>query len=88
MATITFDTHKYIKTLEGSGISEIQAEAFSVAQKEAMSEVMGSSLATKDDIHRLELEMRKLEMQLVVMKWMLGTVIGGIVALIVKAFFA
>ena len=88
MATVTFDTHKYIKTLEGSGVSEIQAEAFSVAQKEAMSEVMDSSLATKDDIHRLELEMRKLEMLLVVMTWMLGTVIGGIVALIVKAFFA
>ena len=87
MATITFDTHKYIKTLEGSGISEVQAEAFSTAQKEAMSEVMGSSLATKDDIHRLELEMRKPEMQLVVMKWLLGAVISGILALIMKAFF-
>ncbi len=87
MATITFDTHKYIKTLEGSGIWEVQAEAFSTAQKEAMSEVMGSSLATKDDIHRLELEMRKPEMQLVVMKWLLGAVISGILALIMKAFF-
>ena len=79
MATITFDTHKYILKLKESGVPEKQAEAFSDAQKELLSEVMSSSLATKDDIRRLELE-------LAVMKWMLGTLIGGMVALLLKAF--
>lgn len=79
MATVTFDTHKFILKLKESGVPEKQAEAFSDAQKELLSEIMSSSLATKDDIHRLELE-------LAVMKWMLGTIIGGVVALLFKAF--
>ena len=79
MATITFDTHKFIRKLQDSGVPELQAEAFSEAQKELLSEIMGSTLATKDDILKLELE-------LVVMKWLLGTIIGGVVALLLKAF--
>ncbi len=38
-------------------------------------------LATKDSL-------RKVEVELAVVKWMLGTVIAGIAALIMKAFFA
>jgi hypothetical protein len=39
-----------------------------------------AQLATKTDIYRIERE-------LVVLKWMTGIVLGGIVALIMKAFF-
>ena len=38
-------------------------------------------MATKDGL-------RKVKVELAVVKWMLGTVIGGIIALIIKAFFA
>jgi hypothetical protein len=31
MATITFDTHKFIRTLKAAGVPEGQAEAFSEA---------------------------------------------------------
>lgn len=39
-----------------------------------------TQLATRTDINRLERE-------LLVIKWMVGLVLGGIVALVLKAFF-
>ena len=47
----------------------------------AFSEAMDSQLATKSDINRLEPE-------LLVLKSMVGLVLGGILTLILKAFFA
>jgi len=54
-------------------------DVFAEVQKEALAEAMETTLATKDDI-------RRLEMELVVMKWMLGVIMGGIVALLIRAF--
>lgn len=47
MSTITFDTHKFIRTLKESGIPEAQAEAFRTAHFEA-------EVATKTDLRELE----------------------------------
>ena len=47
----------------------------------AFSEVMDSQLATKTDVNRLARE-------LVVIKWMVGLVLGVTLALILKGFFA
>lgn len=79
MSAITFDTLKVSKRLREAGYTEQQADAFAEVQKETLSEAMDTTLATKDDIKRLEME-------LIVMKWMLGVVIGGIIALLVKSF--
>lgn len=46
----------------------------------AFSEAMDSQLSTKSDINRLERE-------LIVIKWMVGLVLGGILTLILNAFF-
>jgi hypothetical protein len=51
MATITFDTHKFIRTLKDAGIPESQAEAIAEAFKEAHVE---AELATKTDLRELE----------------------------------
>ncbi len=51
MATITFDTHKFIRTLKAAGIPENQAEAIAEAFKEAHLE---AELATKTDLRELE----------------------------------
>lgn len=51
MATVTFDTLKFVKKLKDSGIPEPQAEAISDAIKEASGEV---DLATKADLRELE----------------------------------
>jgi hypothetical protein len=79
MSAITFDTLKISKRLREAGYTEQQAEAFAEVQKDTIAEAMDTTLATKDDIRRLEMEM-------IVMKWMLGVIIGGIVALLIKTF--
>lgn len=59
---------------------EAQAKAEAEALALALSKAMESQLATKIDINRIERE-------LLVIKWMTGLVLGGIVTLILKAFF-
>jgi ubiquinone biosynthesis protein UbiJ len=61
MATITFDTHKFVRRLQEAGFEENQAEAISEAFKEASGE---ANLATKHDIERLEARFEKLETKL------------------------
>ena len=58
MATVTFDTLKFVKTLKEAGISEPQAEAFSTAVRESHE---AADLATKGDIADLRHEMKEME---------------------------
>lgn len=51
MTTITFDTHKFIRTIKESGLPENQAEAIAEAFRAAQIE---ADIATKTDIHALE----------------------------------
>lgn len=51
MASITFDTHKFIRTLKASGIPEDQAEAIADAFREAHLE---AEWATRSDLRELE----------------------------------
>jgi hypothetical protein len=80
MATITFDTLKFVERLEKAGVSREQATAFADAQKEAFSEALDTTLATKTDIEAVRAE-------LVLVKWMLGVVIAISVANFAKQFF-
>ncbi len=99
MSTITFDTLRYVKQLEASGIAPQQAEAFVNAQREILSEALDSTLATKSDIRdvrvdiaKLEAEnkqdMAKLDKELAVLKWMTGLVMACVAAQVLKTFFA
>ncbi|MFC5473545.1 DUF1640 domain-containing protein [Paraherbaspirillum soli] len=54
MATVTFDTHKFVKTLEAAGVPASQAEAISNAVKEAHD---SAEVATKADLRELELRL-------------------------------
>ena len=90
MPSITFDTHAFIKKLKESGFKEEQAEVLS----EVIKEVQGATiedLATKDDIKELRHEMKELELrinaQLLLLKWMVGVMLAGVVSLVLKAFF-
>ena len=55
MAAVTFDTHKFIKTLEAAGMPIAQAEAMSVAVRESHD---ATDLATKADLRACESGMR------------------------------
>ena len=80
MATVTFDTLKFVERLKAGGVPEEQAKAEVEALVSALSEAVDLQLASKTDIRRIERE-------LFVIKWMIGLVMGGIVTLILKAFF-
>ena len=99
MATITFDTLKFVRTLKSAGVPESQAEAFSEAFKEAQGE---AELATQHDINdvrrdiidlRRDMEARfaqvdsnliQLEQRLIIKQGALMAFAIGIVAVLVK----
>jgi len=87
MTAITFDTHAFVKRLEQSDFSEAQVEALAEAQKDSFAQALNATLATKGDIHRVEKEIYRVEKELLVIKWMLGIIIGGLVSLVLNAFF-
>ena len=71
MATITFDTLKFVTRLKESGLSESQAVAITEAFKEAHGE---AEVATKSDIRELELkfEARMSETKAELVRWIVG----------------
>lgn len=81
MSTVTFDTLKFVKTLEASGFEDKQAEAIANAYRDAAAD---QELVTKQD---LQIELAPIKAELQVMKWMNSLVLGGIIVLILKAFF-
>ncbi len=88
VATITFDTLKFTKRLKEAGFTEAQAEAVADSFLQATGE---AEVATKRDLERVEAKIERLETkltgELTLVKWMLSIVLGGIVALLLKAFF-
>jgi len=91
MATITFDTLKFVERLEKAGVPRDQATAFSDAQKEAFAEALDTSLATKTDIEAIRTDITKLDTrisgEITLVKWMLGVVIAIAIANFAKQFF-
>jgi phage shock protein A len=69
-----------------AGYSEQQAEATVEAQKQMLSEVLDTTLATREDMHGIETRIAKIEAEITSTKWIMGVILGGIVALLIKAF--
>lgn len=78
MASITFDTFKFVEKLKAAGVPEGHAKA----EVEALQEAMGAAeVATKRDIERLEarLEARfeRIDGKLTLLQWMLALVVAA-----------
>jgi len=98
MASLTFDTLKFANKLKAAGVPPEQAEAEAVVLSEVL-EVNLKDLATKEDLKSglKELEMtvtsrfdscfEKIMGEILLLKWMLGILIAGVISLILKAFF-
>ena len=88
MATITFDTLKFVRKLQESGFEEKQAEGIAEAFKDASGE---AELATKRDMERLEGQMREMKAEingkLTLVQWMLALVIAAEVMPLAVKFF-
>ena len=98
MSRITFDTHKFVKDLESAGVPPLQAEAFVRAQQEILSQALDSTLSTRGDLLAMEKTLRadieRVDRKLIefdgefkAVKWMLGIIVGGVVMLVLRAFF-
>ncbi len=94
MATLTFDTLKFANKLKAAGVPPAQAEAEAAVLSEVL-EVNLKELATKEDLKSglKELEMKldgrfeKVLGEILLLKWMLGILIAGVISLILKPFF-
>ena len=93
MITITFDTLKFAQKLEQAGVPRNQAEAFAEAQKDFLDEITKAELATKhdikdirSDIQSIRLKMVEQDGQFVLLRWMLGFLMAGMLSLVIKAF--
>jgi Protein of unknown function (DUF1640) len=98
MSTITFDTFKYVERLEKAGFAREQASVFVEAQRDAMSQAMDTSLASKSDIQdlksdmhllrsELKLEMAGLRGEMSSIKWMVGALVAVAFANFAKQYF-
>lgn len=78
MATVTFDTLELVDKLKKSGMSQDQAEAVirTIADTQ-------HHLVTKMD---LQLELAPIRTDLAILKWMIGFVLAGIMALLLKLY--
>jgi len=75
MATITFDTHKFVLKLQEAGFDQKQAEGLTEAMRAAIEE---SELVTKKD---LQIELAPIKVDLNLLKWMMGALIAIALAL-------
>ena len=81
MATVTFDTLKFVEKLKSAGLPEKQAKTSSAAFRDASGE---ADLVTKKD---LQIELAAVRADINLIKWMMGILLGGVMALVLKAFF-
>lgn len=95
MASITFDTLKFVRKLETAGFSPQQAEAVAEALKDVE---IGHELATRRDVETVRQEARETELRndtkleeikgkLTLVQWMLALVVAAeVVPLLSKLF--
>lgn len=84
---IPFDTLRYVEKLKSAGIPEAQAKAEMEALATAFGESASGLVATKDDIVGIKLEIADVKSELKLMKWMIVTIVAGVITLVTKAFF-
>jgi len=81
MATVTFDTLKFVDSLEKAQIPREQARAIVDVMRESHDAV---DVATKGDLRELELRLRG---DINLLRWMMGVTLAGVGAIFVKLFF-
>lgn len=84
---IQFDTLRFVEKLKSAGVPEAQAKAEAEALATALGESASGHLATKDDITGIKIEMADVKSELKLMKWMVVTIVAGVISLVAKAFF-
>ncbi len=97
MAIAAFDTLEFVESLESSGFTKEQSKgmvtAFKGAQDAQLKELVtgGDMVTLRGDLRELESRLdRRIDAvigELTLIKWMLGLLLGGVTAIILKTFF-
>ena len=87
MATITFDTFKFVERLERAGMPREQAAAIAEAQKDSLAEALDTTLATKADMADMRLDLARMDAKVDKVQWMLAAVLTVALANFAKQFF-
>ena len=83
MSAVTFDTLELTDLLRTSGIEQKQAEAIVKTIAKAQ-----DGLVTKEYLdYKFEKELAPIRTDLVVLKWMMGLLLGGVLSIVVKTYF-
>jgi len=77
MSTVTFDTLKFVETLEKANVPQDQARAIAAAVRDSQN---AADVATKGDIALLHKDIDHV-------RWTIRLVLGGVIALLLKSFF-
>jgi len=80
MSAVTFDTLKFVKTLQGAGMPAEQAEAVSTAVRD--SHDAADLVARKD----LELALAPVHTRLALLQWMITATLAGVGIILTKLF--
>jgi len=88
MSAVTFDTLKFVETLQEAGVDNHVAKAISKAVRDSHE---AADLVTKGDLREMELRMEAkheaLRAELNLIKWMMGIMLAAIISILVKSFF-
>jgi hypothetical protein len=80
MSAATLDTLKIVKSLQASGMPAPQAEAVAETMRDSTE---SADLVTRKD---LQIELAPIKADILLMKWMVGAIVAGVLALVAKAF--
>jgi hypothetical protein len=79
MSTTTFDKLAYLDSLKAAGIPEDQARAHAKALDDALRDSVVTKVALREELAPIKAE-------LLLVKWMLGLLLAGVLSLVVKTF--
>lgn len=86
MSAITFDTLELTEFLKKAGIPANQAEAVVRAIAKAQDELV-TKAHLETALAPLRVDMAMLRADQLVMKWMMGVILAGVLSLVMKTFF-
>jgi len=95
MSAVTFDTLKFVETLEAARMPGEQARAIAAAVRDVQ---VSAEVATKDDVRgldtkteaaiaRLETKVARLDAKMDMLKWMLALVLALVTLPLIKSLF-
>jgi len=92
MSAVTFDTLKFVETLENAGVENHVAKAISMAVRDSYD---AADLATKTDLREMELRIDAkfgekfagLQAEINSIKWMMSLTLAAAISILIKSFF-